>query len=124
VPVDVVSEDAPRDDTVRLIPLDGLPGESVLEVRSGGEVSLTFCDAILNMPRLRGPLGIALAPTGRVSAPRLIRWFGIKDKAKFAAQIDQLAATTGLRRVLFGHGAPIIDDPAGALRSVAAQLRA
>lgn len=123
VAVDAITEDAPRDETARLVPLDGVPGESVLEVRSGGGVSLTFCDAVLNMPSLGFPMGTLLAPTGRISAPRVMRWFAIKDKRAFAAQLDRLAETPGLDRLLFGHGAPITEDCAGALRSVATQLR-
>jgi hypothetical protein len=124
VPVDGVSEQAPRDDHVRLVALDGLPGESVLEVRSDDRTTLVFCDAILNMPRLGFPMGFFLGPTGRVSAPRVVRWIAIKDRRAFAAQLARLAATPGLDRVLVGHGKPITDDPAGALRGVAAQLGA
>jgi len=123
VAVDAITEDAPHDDTVRLVPLAGCPGESVLEVKSGDAVELVFTDAILNMPRRRGPVGFALAPTGRVSAPRVARWMLIKDKAAFTAQLDTLAATPGLRRLMFAHGAPVSADAAGALRSVSAQLR-
>ena len=61
--------------------------------------------------------------TGRVSAPLVMRWVALKDKAAFARQLDAQAALPGLRRVLVGHGAPITDDPAGTLRQVAAQLR-
>lgn len=123
VRVDAVTEDAPGDDRVRLRPIDGVPGEAVLEVNAGGEVTLVFCDAVLNMRKLGGIVGFVLAPTGRVSTPRVMRWLGVKDKPAFAAYLDRLAGTPGLRRLLFGHGEPITDDPAGALRQVAAQLR-
>jgi hypothetical protein len=123
VAVEAVSEDAPKDATVRLVPIDGMPGESILEVRSGDAVSVTFCDAVMNVPKLGGAFGVMLAPTGQVSSPRLARWFMIKDKQAFAAQLDRIAATPGLDRVMFGHGKPVTEDAPGALRRVAAQLR-
>jgi hypothetical protein len=123
VPVDAVSEQAPRDEAVHLIPLDGLPGESVLEVKSAQGTTLVFCDAILNMPQLGFPVGFFLGPTGRVSTPRVVRWIALKDRRAFAAQLERLAETPGLTRLLFGHGKPITEDPRGALRSVVSQLR-
>lgn len=124
VKVDAVTEDAPGDDTVRLRPLDGIATESVLEVRSGGEVTLVFCDAILNMEQTKGLIGLLLAPTGQVSAPRIVRMLAIKDKRALAAQLDTLAGTPGLTRLMFGHGRPVTEDAPGELRRVAAQLRA
>lgn len=123
VAVDAVTEEAPADATVKLAPLDGFPSESVLEVRSGDDATIVFNDAVLNMPRLRGPIGMMLAPTGQVSSPRFARWFMIKNKRAFAEQLDRLAATPGLRRVLVAHGKPITEDPAAALRAVAGQVR-
>ena len=123
VAVDAVTEDAPGDATVRLIPIAGMPSESLLEVRSGDDVTLVFNDAVLNMPRMGGPVGMMLGPTGRVSAPRFARWFLIKDRRAFAAQLDQLSRTPGLRRLLFGHGRPVSEEPAAALRAVASQIR-
>lgn len=121
--VDAVTEDAPSDAHVRLVPIAGMPSESVLEVTSESGVTLTFCDAVMNMPKLGGPIGFFLGPTGKISAPRAMRWVFIKDKKAFAAQLEQLAATPRLERITFGHGKPETDDPAGGLRRVAAQLR-
>jgi hypothetical protein len=123
VPVDALTEEAPGDDRVRLAPVEGVPGEGVLEVRSAGETSLIFCDAVLNMPRRTGLLGFALAPTGQVSVPRVMRWIGVKDKHAFAGHLERLAGTAGLRRVLFGHGDTITDGAPAALRRVVSQLR-
>jgi hypothetical protein len=78
---------------------------------------------VLNVARRGGLFGFALAPTGQVSVPRVMRWLGVKDSRAFADQLEQMAATSGLRRLLFGHGAPIVEDAPGALRRVAAQLR-
>src|SRR5262249_34888339 len=98
VPVDAVTEEAPHDETVRLIPLDGLPGESVLEVKTGDGTTLVFCDAILNVPKLSFPMGFILGPTGKVSTPRIVRMVAMKNKKAFAAQIEKLAETPGLNR--------------------------
>ena len=123
VAVELVSEEAPHDENVRLLPITGMPMESLLEVRSGADVSLVFCDAVLNMPKLGFPMSAFLGPTGKVSSPRAMRWFALEDKRGFAQQLDQLAATPGLRRVLFGHGKPVDDQPAAALRQVVEQLK-
>jgi hypothetical protein len=123
VAVDAVSETAPSDASVKLVPLDGMPAESVLQVKSGGETTLVFCDAVLNMPKLGFPMGVFLGPTGTISAPRAMRWMMMKDKKAFASQLEKLAETPGLKRLLFGHGKPITEDAPGALRKVVAQLR-
>jgi hypothetical protein len=47
----------------------------------------------------------------------------IKDKRAMAAQLDRLAATPGLHRLMFAHGRPVTADAPGTLRAVAAQLR-
>jgi hypothetical protein len=122
VPVDVVTTEAPKDDTVELFELDGVPTETNLLVRSGGEVTLCFNDMVMNIPKAKGMISILLAPTGEVAAPRMARWFFVKDKRAAAAHFEKLAQTPGLKRVLVGHGAPITDDAPGALRKVAAQL--
>lgn len=123
VPVDAVTEEAPKDAHVRLIPITGMPSESVMEVTTDSGVTLTFCDALMNMPKLKGPMGFFLGPTGQVSAPRAMKWIFVKDKAAFATQLEALAATPKLERLCFGHGHPITEDPQGELRKVVAQLR-
>ncbi len=123
LPVDAVTEEAPSDAHVRLLPLAGMPSESVMEVTSDSGVTLTFCDAVMNMPKLKGPMAFFLGPTGQVSAPRAMKWIFIKDKRAFADGLDKLAATPGLERVCFGHGTPVTTDPAGVLRGVATSLR-
>jgi hypothetical protein len=123
VPVDAVTSDAPSDDTVRIIPMDGCASDTLLEVRSGDALSLVFCDAILNVPRRSGMIGFMLSPTGQVSTPRVMRWIGMQDKRAFAAHMERLAAAPHLARLLFGHGAPVTDNPGDELRRVASQLR-
>jgi hypothetical protein len=123
VDVDASSADAPHDDTVRMIAMDGCAFDVLLEVRSADGVTLVFCDAILNVPKRSGIAGFMLSPTGQVSVPRFARWLGVKDKRAFAAHLERLAGTPELRRLMFGHGEPITDDAPGALRRVAAQVR-
>jgi hypothetical protein len=123
VPVEKVTQDAPSDAAVKLVPLDGCPGESVMETTGDKGVTLTFCDSVLNMPKLGFPMSVLLGPTGRLSSPRAIRWLSVKDKKAFAAHLERLAATPNLERLAPGHGKPITEDPAGALRTVVTQLR-
>jgi hypothetical protein len=122
VPVDATIEGARGDETARLRTLAGAPGVGVLEVRSGDELTAVFCDSILNMKRLKGIPGFFLGPTGKVSVPRFARLMIIKDRRAFTRQIGELAATPGLRRLMFAHGKPVDTDPAGALRQVVTQL--
>jgi hypothetical protein len=123
VAVDAVTEDAPKDAHVRLLPLAGMPSESVMEVTTDTGVTLTFADAVMNMPKLKGPMALFLGPTGQVSLPRVMKLLFVKDKGALAVQLEQLAATPNLERVCAGHGQPITDDPAAALCRVAAQIR-
>jgi len=124
VSVGAITADAPADDDVRLFEMDGCAAETCMEVRSGDDTAIIFCDTLLNVPKRRGVIGFMLSPTGEVSAPRVMRWFAIKQKRAFAAHLEKLAQLPGLRRVLFGHGAPIVDSAPAALRKVAAQLTA
>jgi hypothetical protein len=122
VPVDKTSEEVALDDTVALLPLAGVPAESVLQVKSGDDTTLVVADAIFNLPRLKGLQGLFLGPTGKVTTPRIVRWFLVKDKRALASELERLASTPGLRRVLVGHGTPIDEDAGAALRSAAGQL--
>ena len=124
VKVDLATTEAPSDDTVRIVPMDGCASDTLLEIRSGDAVTLVFCDAIMNIPKRSGLVGFFLAPTGQVATPRFQRWLGMQDKRAFAKHLEQLAATPGLQRLLFGHGAPVTEGAPDALRRVAAQLRA
>ena len=123
VPVDVSTTEAPGDDTVRVVPMDGCASDTLLEVRSGDAVTLVFCDTILNVPKVGGAVGFFLAPTGQVSTPRFQRWLAIQDKRALAGHFERLAGTPNLQRLLFGHGEPVTDNAPEALRSVARQLR-
>lgn len=122
VPVEATCDRVELDGTMAFIPLAGAPAECVLRIQSGEDVTLVVADAVFNLPRLRGIMGFLLGPTGKVAVARVSRWFLVKDRRALAADLERLAATPKLRRVLVGHGAPIVDDPAAALRSAAAQI--
>ena len=76
----------------------------------------------VNMPKVGGMMGFALAPTGRFAVPRIFRWLVTKDKGALAANLDKLAATSGLERVIVSHGDALTDKPADALRAAAREL--
>lgn len=122
VPVDKTSDQIALDDTVSLTPIDGIPAESLLEVRSGDEVSLIVCDALFNVPKVGGMKNLFMGPTGKVAVSRIVRWFLVKDKRAYASALQRMAAIPNLRRILVGHGRPIVDDPATQLRAAATQI--
>ena len=122
VPVKGDYDVAPKDDTVRLCHLDGCKGtEGVLEVKSPEGVTVVFNDAILNMPKLGGPVGFLLAPTGKPSVPRFGRWFLVKDKGAFTKHVNSWAKPD-LVRVIVGHGPMLTEQPAEKLKAVTASL--
>ncbi|MDP9000790.1 MAG: DUF4336 domain-containing protein [Myxococcota bacterium] len=116
----------PSDPNVSLDVVDGTNGlEAVMTVKANGGVSVVLADAVFNMPHLTGLQGFVLRNvTGSSGGPRVsrvARLLLIKDKAAFAAHLRRLA-TSDLRRVLVAHHQTIADDPAGALRRVAASV--
>lgn len=108
VPVDLEYEDFPADDTVRFETLHGVSeGEGVMIVRSADGITLVLNDAVFNMDRKRDPLGfffttiLGSAPGPRVS--RLAKLLFIKDKRALRDDLERLAETTGLQRVIVAH---------------------
>ena len=121
VPVDGTYDDY-KDDQVQLFHLDGAKQhEGVVQVKSPAGTTLVFNDVINNLPKLGGVMGFMLAPTGRPAVPRIFRWFFVKDKPKFTAAIEQLAATPGLKRVIVSHGR-VLENPAEELRNALTTL--
>jgi hypothetical protein len=119
--------DGPADPAVSLGTVAGTKdAEALMTVRSGSHTSVVFADAVFNMPHRPGVSGFVLKhvtqSSGGPKTSRIARLFVLKDKAAFAAQLDQLA-TPGLTRVIVAHEDVIDRDPAGALRSIAASLR-
>jgi hypothetical protein len=127
VAVDGVLTDLPADGVVDLIVLDGTNGrEGAMIVRDGGDTSVVLNDAVFNMPHGKGVTGFVLRRvTGSTGGPRVSRvakLFLVGDKAKFRAQLEQLAALPGLTRIVVSHHQTISEDAAGTLRRVAAAL--
>jgi hypothetical protein len=127
VAVDGSFEDIPPDPAVSVIPVAGFKtGEGMALVRSGDRVSLVVADVVLNVPHAPGFQGLVfrlLGMTGeRPRLPAPIRWRVLRDPRALRAQLEELARTPGLTRIVPSHG-PVVDrDPAGALREIAASL--
>jgi hypothetical protein len=115
------------DASVKLAHLDGMGElEGYVEVRSGDATSVVVNDAIFNMPHGKGFTGFVFryvtASTGGPKVSRIASLFLVKDRTRFRAQLEALAAIPGLRRVIVSHHRVIDEDPAGTLRRVAATL--
>lgn len=116
-------DDLPADPKVTLAHLEGCKkSEGVLVVRSGERSTVVVNDALMNLPKVGGMMGFALAPTGRFAVPRLFRWLAVKDKKALAAHLEKLARTPGLERVIVSHGDAVTDKPADALAAAAREL--
>lgn len=128
VAIDGTYEDFPADDAVRLQMLHGFKQqEGVMIVRSPDGMTLVFNDALFNMDRKKDVLGflftslLGSAPGPRVS--RLVKLLYVDDRAAFRRDLEALAETEDLVRVMVAHekvahGA----DAVAALRAAAAQL--
>jgi len=108
VTVDGTYADFPSSDEVRLVPLAGIAdSEGALVVRSRDGVTVVLNDCVFNMDKPRDPLGwlfttlLGSAPGPRVS--RLFRRLAVKDRPALRANLEQLAATDGLRRLIVAH---------------------
>ncbi|HEY0254807.1 MAG TPA: hypothetical protein VGC41_24945 [Kofleriaceae bacterium] len=115
------------DRDVRVVDAAGTRGlEAVMIVKTGTRTTLVFCDVIFNMPHKRGVPGFVFKhitqSSGGVKFSRIARWFLIKDKPAFAAQLEQLASQD-VARVIVAHHEVIRNDPSGELRRLASQLR-
>lgn len=124
VPVDFVYDDAPNDDVMSFLPLEGIKRqEGVVAIKSGAKTTLVFNDALFNMPHLPGVKGFVLRHLTQSSGPlhvsRVFRVLGIQDKAAFKANLKQLADTPNLARIIVGHHVPVDTDAPAALRSAA-----
>jgi hypothetical protein len=124
VTVDGDFDEVPGDDTVRTVHLDGMKGaEGMIEVVSSDGRTLVLNDAVLNMEKQGGFMGMMLGPTGRPSVPRFSRWWFVNDKRALAEQFRAAAGgSVPLQRVIVGHGATIVKDAAAVMKSVADEL--
>jgi hypothetical protein len=106
--------------------LEGTGGrEGALSVRSVDGTSLVINDMFMNMPHvpgLGGFIGRVLGFTGPTKIPPITRLLLVKDKGALRADLERLATTPDLRRIVPSHGDVVTSDPASALRAVAASL--
>jgi len=114
-------------DGVRYEILDGTKQrEGVLSIASAGSTTLVFNDAIMNMRSLPGFGGFMMGLFGftgrapKVSFPT--RMAVVADKKALRAHLERLAAAPGLARFEVGHGAPVTERAAEALRGAASAL--
>ncbi|MFO0671279.1 MAG: hypothetical protein U0235_16890 [Polyangiaceae bacterium] len=124
VRVDYNYAQVPHDPAFELRMLKGVGAvEGVMIVRSAGGTTLVFNDAIFNMPHLPGVQGFVLrhltASSGGFKLTRLFRVLMLKDKAAFRADLEDLARTTGLRRIIVSHHEMVESDAPAALAALA-----
>jgi hypothetical protein len=121
-------EDFPKSDALRFQTLAGVAeAEGAMLVRSSDGVTVVLNDAVFNMDRKRDPLGFFFttlfgsAPGPRVS--RLAKLIYVKDKKALRADLEKLAGTPDLQRLIVAHekiaSGP---DAADALRRAATYL--
>jgi hypothetical protein len=127
VAVDGAFGELPADPAVSLVTVAGFKtGEGLAVVRSEGRVSLVVADVVLNVPNAPGPRGLLFRLLGftgdRPKLPALVRLRVLRDPAALRAQLEELAQTPGLTRIVPSHGAVVDRDPAGVLRAIAASL--
>jgi hypothetical protein len=116
-------EDLPEDPDFAFVPVAGTrAGEPVLQVRSGGRVSLAFSDAIQAHGDGRPLLFRLLGFQGEARVVPLFRLLFTRDRAALKAHLARLAETPGLARLIPCHGDVVEQDAAGALRRAAAAL--
>lgn len=127
VPVDGDWRALPRDPALEVVPLGGSRwGEAALVVRSAGRTSLLFADTVMNLPHRSGVDGLVLRLLGSSGGPKVTpvaRLLTVRDAGALAADLERLARTVGLVRLVPSHGDVIGDDAAAVLRRVAARLR-
>jgi hypothetical protein len=122
-----VYAEMPPDDAVSLGVLEGVgEAEGFVRVEDESGVTLVLNDAVFNMPHLPGMQGFVLkhvtCSSGSPRVSRVGRFFLVKDKAAFVAQLHRLADTPKLARVIVSHHETITERPGEALRAAAATL--
>lgn len=126
-PVDLDLGELPPLPDVKLRHLEGCgDAEGVMVVRSGEGATLVLNDVVFNMPHLPGLKGLVFryvtASSGGPRVSRVARMFIVKDRNALRADLERLAATPDLRRIIVSHHQIIDHDPGGTLRRVADQL--
>lgn len=104
VPVDLCCDELPKDPEIWLGHTEGCGEKEALMIVPGREgASVVANDVLCNLPASKGfPLSLFMGPLGRLSVPRAIRWFLVKDTRAVADQLDRLGQD--LARIIPGHG--------------------
>jgi hypothetical protein len=123
VPVDLDYRGVPSDDGVKLAYFEGCKEkEGYLEVHSASGTTLVVNDIVFNLPKMGGPMGFLLGPTGQPCLPRAIRWLAVSDRQALGEHLERLAATPNLTRVVLSHGTNLEQNPGAALRVARATI--
>ncbi|MDB4965502.1 MAG: Methanol oxidation glmU-like protein [Myxococcales bacterium] len=126
VTVDGTYAELPSTAPVTIRYLDGVgEREGYLELRQGGRVTLIFNDAIFNQQHLPGLFGVIYRLIGSSGGPRvtgLLKLAMVRDKNALKSQLERLADTPDLERIVIMHGTRVEDAPGEFLRQVAATL--
>jgi hypothetical protein len=108
ISVDGTYEDFPADPSVRFEPLRGIKDvEGVMLVQSGDGMTVVLNDVVFNMDPKKDFLGwfitslLGSAPGPRIS--RLVKWVMVKDAAALRSDLERLAETPRLARVVVAH---------------------
>jgi hypothetical protein len=128
VKVDGTYEDFPADDRIRFERIEGIADvEGAMIVRSNDGVTIALNDVVFNMDRKRDVLGFLFttvmgsAPGPRVS--RLGKLMLVKDRKALRANLERLAETPDLVRLVVAHEKVASGpDAAAALRKAATYL--
>src|SRR5262249_60972268 len=100
--------------------------EAAMFVRRSDGETMVVTDGIFNLQeKLPGAVGAFFHFIGSKPGPRvtwLARTFMVKDRAAYRAQLERLAGSPDLRRVIVAHGAMVADNCQGFLRTAAATL--
>lgn len=126
VPVDGTQGDF-GDPDVRFVTVPGTDArESALEVRGADGLTLVLNDIVGNIRDEHGLGGWLLRRMGFAGdaphVPGPVKFNMVADKPALAAQLRRWAGEPALERILVSHGAMIDEDPAAALRDLAAAL--
>lgn len=129
VTVDGTVDELSADPAVTVVPLRGIKDlEVALLVASEDGSTVVLNDAMFNMDRPKDVVGwlvttlLGSAPGPRIS--RLFRLINIDDRTAFRADLERLAATPNLQRLIVAH-CKLTSGPgaAAAIRQAAAYIR-
>ena len=101
--------------------------EAALVIRGGKGTTIVVNDLIANIRHEHGFSGWLLRVMGfagdEPSIPGVRKLAMVKDADALREQLLEWSEIADLRRILVSHGEPIVDDPRGVLRDLAASLR-